>query len=182
MLKSLRAVTAHRAGSSVPLICGGDCNGRFGSVLSSAVGSFAADIEDEDGELIHAWLLENDLCLPSTFPQFASPITGTWTNGSGGRAHRIDFVAVQRSLVPHVKQQCVVPDFVVLCRKPDHLPVLVSLSIDKTADVVAKTRRTLPYDLKLLSEPDRAQNVTTILESFPLIPFGVDPDIQQFLL
>ena len=65
--RQLRAATARRTDTCVPLVLGIDLNGRLGSETSAHVGDHAADNECQRGEALHQYAKDLDLFVPSTF-------------------------------------------------------------------------------------------------------------------
>ena len=76
-----------------PLLVAGDLNAKVGSVPSDAISTCHAEEESDIGSLVHAFLLELDLCLPATFASCQVTEGPTWKVGLPGQS-RIEFVAV----------------------------------------------------------------------------------------
>ena len=99
-----KAIPAHL--KHLPLVLAGDANARLGSITSPAVGHFAAEEENESGQILHAFLVEKGLCAPSTWEGLHTGPSSTWTHPSG-KESRIDF-----TLIPQGWMTCSVRSWV----------------------------------------------------------------------
>ncbi len=59
-----------------------DANTKFGNIVSDAVGDLAPDEENEVGEVLHQICLDNNVFLPSTFHEFHTGGTHSWTSSA----------------------------------------------------------------------------------------------------
>ena len=59
-----------RTSSNLPLLVLGDMNAKLGSSVSDSVGPFHAELENQTGHCLHAFMMEHDLFAPSTFAEF----------------------------------------------------------------------------------------------------------------
>ena len=70
-----------------------DSNARIGSLTSNAIGSHGADEQTYGGALLHQWLIDHLLWIPSTFKETHWGPHHTWTHPRGSQS-RIDFLAI----------------------------------------------------------------------------------------
>ena len=71
-----------------------DTNSKLGSVESMSVGGYEATEENYQGQLVHQFLAEEQLFMPSTFAAHCGQrCMGTWRDVRGS-LHRIDYVVL----------------------------------------------------------------------------------------
>ena len=70
-----------------------DSNARIGSLTSEAIGPRSADEQTYGGGLLHQWLTDYSMWIPSTFDGIHSGNDYTWTHPNGSTS-RIDFLAI----------------------------------------------------------------------------------------
>ena len=118
-----------------PLSCAGfsiifcsDANARLGSVGSAAVGDYAADEQNGNGQFLHSFATKHGLVIPSTFGDFqvcpGAP-SGTWF--CFGEWRRIDYLAVSSHMVNAATYAFVDVDFDMLQTHHDHRPSVLHL-------------------------------------------------------
>ena len=71
-----------------------DANARLGSIPSRAVDVHDEDEQDCNGELFHNYLLDNQLWVPSTFPETQQGPSGTWRHPKTQQWIRGDYVCL----------------------------------------------------------------------------------------
>lgn len=100
-----------------------DTNARVGDCPTPFIGDFQAETQDENGELLSAYVLQNDLWLPSTFEDFHSGDGGTWYHSKSTTWVRGDFVGLPASWNLSSCQSWVMDDVDLALKRQDHRPV-----------------------------------------------------------
>ena len=88
--RQLPFLTTQASGAEVIILA--DANGHLGDVVTEAVSSVGAEVEDEAGRAFHDLLLEVGCFLPSTTEVHQGPHP-TWYGPDATVCHRIDYVA-----------------------------------------------------------------------------------------
>ena len=153
-----------------PLLVLGDFNSRLGSVQTSAVSSHQA--EAEVGTLMHQFMLERDLCAPSTFAHCHVTDGPTW-NVDSPSAARIDFVLIPLEWLPCVTSSAVHYD-VDLMTENDHHLVSLSLQLRLRNALKLATKPPRPCPRKL-ADPMIVQEFLSEVAQLDEVPwtFGV---------
>ena len=108
-----------------PLIALCDANARVGSVTSQAIGSQGEEEQNPPGEALHQWILEQDMIIPQTFPEFHVGPNATWQHSKGAVA-RLDYVIVDKCFAQPGTQTWVSSTIDVTTKKDDHQVVCAS--------------------------------------------------------
>ena len=168
--------------SPAPLVCLVDANAKVGSVMSSAVGDRSPEEQNETGQVFHSYLLEHDMCLPSTFGDTPCISEHTWTAPAGTR-HRCDYVAVPQQWIGHVQKAEVLADVDLAMAREDHRPVLVEVKMPKCDHgEMLCDRRPLKLDRQLMACPSRRRMFEDMLAQEPDVPHDVGVDTHHYLL
>ena len=120
-----------------------DANARVGSIQTSHIGGCKSDVESPTGALLHTFLAQAGLWLPSTFHLNCGdagtlcPDSGTWKDHAGGW-HRLDFVGLSFDFPGLVTSHFVWPDFDRGIVLEDHRPVVVTLDFPLSTFALGK--------------------------------------------
>ena len=104
-----------------------DANARVGSLTSAAIGPHQASTENEHGEMMHQWMIDNGMFAPQTFDCHHIGSASTFAHAKGPEG-RIDFVLVDEAL-RHPSIQSFVTDIDLATQRPDHFAVAVDIPI-----------------------------------------------------
>ena len=102
-----------------PLITLCDANARVGSITSQSIGSHGEEEQNPPGEALHQWVLEQDMIIPQTFPEFHVGSHATWQHSKGAVA-RLDYVIVDKCLAQPGTQTWVSSTIDLTTKKDDH--------------------------------------------------------------
>ena len=139
---SLSALVQPYRGAA-PLMVLIDANARVGSIQTSHIGGCKSDVESPTGALLHTFLAQAGLWLPSTFHLNCGdagtlcPDSGTWKDHAGGW-HRLDFVGLSFDFPGLVTSHFVWPDFDRGIVLEDHRPVVVTLDFPLSTFALGK--------------------------------------------
>ena len=168
-------ILSHRKNNSVPLVVLADTNARIGSVVSDSVGPYSPDPQDDLGECFHTFLLQNQLFIPSTFPEYTDPgPTHTWVSHTGTK-HRIDFIGVPYKWSSTATLRArVLRDVCLAVTRQDHYAVALSVQIEHDPQQVPIKRRSPIFDKKALSDPKKNEAFSLSLSSIVPPPWPLD--------
>ena len=174
--QELQKIVSTRGSRNVPIICLIDANATVGSAVSRSIGSFAAEVENQGGDLFHGFLLDNDLCLPATFEGSGNQgRSTTWVSPDGRSCKRIDFVAVPLHWSLACVRSYVLDDIDLMAKRDDHFMSIVHLKLPASLCTSPLVQWRVPIcDLRLLSDPDRLEAFTADLRTLPLVMWHVD--------
>ncbi|CAE7805943.1 unnamed protein product [Symbiodinium microadriaticum] len=156
-----------------------DANAKVGDLQTGSVGPRNAESENASGEHFHAFLLDAELFLPSTFPDFHIGPGATWFSSQAQVAYRLDYIGVPdhwRGLSLHSE---VLSRFESLQLREDHRPVYLRVSFTRLLRQDAyhtRTRRAIRPDPPADQHEEAAR-----IDSFtrlPLVPWSVPIDHQ----
>ncbi|CAK0806156.1 unnamed protein product, partial [Prorocentrum cordatum] len=149
-----------------------DANARLGSIVSDALGSegFRQD-EDESGGLFHDMLLETGLAAANTLVPSLSQDSYTFVSSKSETTHRIDYIAVEQSMIPALDQHQVRYDTDSFCTGKDHHPVFMRFESQGSTKAA---QRQSGYDVLGTQDPDKAAAFRMHLAAFPTVPHHVD--------
>ena len=145
-----------------------DANARVGSLPSAAIGPHQASTENEHGEMMHQWMIDNGMFAPQTFDCHHIGSASTFAHAKGPEG-RIDFVLVDEAL-RHPSIQSFVTDIDLATQRPDHFAVAVDIPIT----LWHRSRR-------IRRQPDVAA-ANTAGTSPPQIPWDLDVHSHAALL
>ena len=116
--------------SKVSLVWMLDANGKVGSDECNAVGSYAAEKENDNGLRLREALLEFDMFLPATFGECAEEETDQWTwTSTVGTTHRLDYGALSDNLRSNGVRSFVETSVDLATVRPDHRLVACDFSL-----------------------------------------------------
>ena len=116
--------------SKVSLVWMLDANGKVGSDECNAVGSYAAEKENDNGLMLREALLEFDMFLPATFGECAEEETDQWTwTSTVGTTHRLDYGALSDNLRSNGVRSFVETSVDLATVRPDHRLVACDFSL-----------------------------------------------------
>ena len=108
-----------------------DANAKVGDLQTDSVGPHNAELENASGEHFHAFLLNTELFLPSTFSDFHTGPGATWFSSQAQVAYRLDYIGIPdhwRGLSLHSE---VLSRFESLQLREDHRPVYLRVSFTR---------------------------------------------------
>ena len=129
-----------------PVIFVGDTNGHLGEQVTPAVGHHHPSKENTSGTAFHQWLLEQQLFVPATFPQYcAGETVHTYVSPDGDRTSRIDYIALPMQLQYDQVQTWVAEDIDITTQRIDHLPVICHMTSTKQIDSASGKKRPIVF-------------------------------------
>ena len=131
---------------SWPRILLADANAHVGAEPCDQIGDHQCQDMDEKDAHFSEFIREQGLWLPSTFVNIQSGDGDTWTH-SGGKTHRLDYVALPTAWSPITATAWVPADFEVAIQKEDHKPAMVTLEFDYTITDGKSTSKTNKINL-----------------------------------
>ena len=149
---------AYRSWPRILLI---DANARVGSLTSSAIGSHQASDENAHGEMIHQWLVDNQMFAPQTMEEHHIGDASTFAHATGTEG-RIDFVLIDECL-RHPALRTFVMDIDLTLHRPDHYVVAADVPISFWQSARAPRPR--------LTQPHGHELTVT---APPAVPWSVD--------
>ena len=108
----------------------GDLNCRFGSELSQAVGPHQAETSNKE-DPCHDFLLESQIWLPATFPEYQRGPAGTWLHPNG-KWIRNDYVGLPLSWDFQECRTWVEEDIDLSMKKTDHCVAAATCTTTRT--------------------------------------------------
>ena len=98
-----------------------DANGKVGSHECNAIGSYAAENENDNGLMLREALTEFDMFLPATFGACAEGENDQWTwTSTVGTTHRLDHVALSDNFRNNDVRAFVETSVDLATMRPDH--------------------------------------------------------------
>ena len=162
----------------MPVLVLADANARVGSSVSPAVSSCGAETETVAGQVFHDFVLQHQLCLPSTFPEQHSGESWTWCAPSGSR-HRIDYIAIPQTWQSFVTGSRTWADFEAMQKRYDHIPACLTCAFRRKPDECPRGAVTFRRQACRPNDQDPLLNRTefhTRLCSRPLPAWDTDVD------
>ena len=159
-----------RTPNTMPLVVLGDLNARLGSVHSPAVSSHQADEESETGHHVHAFLLENSLCAPSTFAEYHVGDAHTWISPHG-QPCRLDFVLVPQSWKHLAMTSSIQYDIDLALARHDHFVASLEVMMTRHQAPRSSTKRCC-IDVRKCADPTARANFHAYLHNPPQIPWS----------
>ena len=160
-----------RTSSSLPLIVLGDMNAKLGSSVSDSVGPFHAELENQTGHCLHAFMMEHDLFAPSTFAEFHEGPSHTWTAPEGSK-HRLDFVLLPNKWKSHQIRSFVQYEVDLCTVRDDHDVAAVEIQMEAAISLRHHTRKHR-IDTRLCQDPSARRKFLDFLAQPPQIDWSV---------
>ena len=152
----------------------GDGNCSVGSIEDGAVGSLAADIEDEGGRHLHDICTQENLMIPSTFDQWHNGQTHTFISTKGGRS-RIDFILIPQECAANVVRSFVNLDLDLMNGDRDHLALCLDCEIMVgEKGVVRRFNRHRLYNRGEARKQQQQQNIRDVIDGCPVADWSTD--------
>ena len=170
----------YRIGNQLPLILLGDMNAQLGSAQSDAVGPIGQELENSNGHLFHAFLMENDLWLPATFSTSHSGTHTTWRS-SEGHPHRLDFVVLPLSWKTFEVKSFVNQDIDLCTTRDDHEVVCATIHMRRRQSSSHRARP-IRIDIRKCQDPQAKAQFTDYLQHPPQIPWECGTGLHAELL
>ena len=149
----------------------GDCNCRVGSDTSQHIGEWHADLQDESGELFHAFLRRVNAFVPCTFGPHMHGPGGTLVQKRNGALARSDYVGIPLHL-QHARVACWVDAGITAGHSsPDHFATLLHLSFSGTCGGFRTVARAQRIDAAAIRDPTNAARISAIIRASPLHPW-----------
>jgi len=152
----------------------GDGNCSVGSIDDAAIGSLAADIEDEGGGYLHDICTSESLMIPSTFDQWHNGQSHTFLSAKGGRS-RIDFILIPQECAASVVQSFVNLDMDLMNGDRDHFALCLDCEIqvgDK--NIVRRFVRQQSYNRNEARKSHSQHDIFSIIDSCPAVDWKTD--------
>ena len=112
-----------------------DANGKVGSHECNAIGSHAAERENDNGLMLREALLEFDMFLPATFGECVREEHEQWTWAlSVGTIHQLDYVALSDNLRSNGVRAFVDDSVDLATMRPDHRLVACEFTLGWAAN------------------------------------------------
>eukprot|EP00438_Fugacium_kawagutii_P019842 Skav227937 [mRNA] locus=scaffold146:464374:475885:- [translate_table: standard] len=128
----------------LPFVLLADANCRVGSRTCEHIGPLEADEEDDKASGFTSFIREQNLILPSTFPDNHFGNSHTWFHSSG-KGSRIDYIAIPLSWPTTLCRSWVDDDVEVGLLRDDHRPVLLRAAwTSQDTRMVPRRRRAAP--------------------------------------
>ena len=147
---------------TIPFI-GGDFNARVGTQyrydkdsIKAHIGRYGIDDVNDRGRMLSHFLMEHDLCIPSTF--FEKKEYGTWEAHQSGERHQIDYPIVRKR--DHVRVKDCASEHLGIVQKTDHFGVKTTLKFaakfrrEKGIKRMDRTVKKPPQRSKRNTKPD----------------------------
>ena len=169
-----------KIGNHLPLIVLGDMNAKLGSVQSDAVGSYGAEDENHPGSLLHAFAMESDLWIPSTFPTAHTGPSATWRS-SEGQPHRLDYVLIPCKWKAF-DLSSFISDSIDLCNaREDHYVVSLKISMVQSQSKTHSLKQPR-IDVRKCSDPQARLRFCQKIQNPPSIDWEVGTGLHAELL
>ena len=179
--KRRRQIVNSRHDPSVPLIGLFDANARVGGVTSAHVGGWKAQLQDDSGALLHSFLTDYQLALPSTFQSTSSGTRScTWYSDKGAGS-RGDYILVPLGLLQGATKARVLEDFEMNNKKQDHFGVGLRLVAPDTEGEVYKSRRAFVADIAKLGDAVADADFCRMVEPLQYFPWRVHAQDQAII-
>ena len=152
----------------------GDGNCSVGSIDDAAIGSLAADIEDEGGGYLHDICTSESLMIPSTFDQWHNGQSHTFLSAKGGRS-RIDFILIPQECAASVVQSFVNLDMDLMNGDRDHFALCLDCEVqvgDK--NIVRRFVRQQSYNRNEARKSHSQHDIFSIIDSCPAVDWKTD--------
>ena len=110
-----------------PIIIFVDANARLGEGSSERIGPITEDVENAAGKIFRQWIETSRLTPPSTWRCHQGP-TFTWTNSTGEKTSRLDYILVRDCHLPLVQRSWTDPEIDLAVQRPDHHVAAIQMS------------------------------------------------------
>ena len=170
-----------RKGKNWPLLFCGDTNAHLGNQPTDAVGTLWPSMENQAGQVFHEWLLQHDLFLPATFPQYhLGSEHASFFAPDGNHEVRIDYVALPRSQMYSAIDSKIADDIDLSVHRCDHRAVVCSfeLAIDGSAFCSDKRRlyrQKAPDVQDLAYKLQQTEHLNALHYAVSAPPWDMDP-------
>ncbi|CAE7670846.1 unnamed protein product [Symbiodinium sp. CCMP2456] len=155
------------------LIVAGDFNAALGSETSEAIGSHAAEPEDDAGECVRQLAQDFDLWAPCSFADCHTGATHTYHQKKSGKLCRPDFILIPRAWAQGQVRSWTDPSIHAAHVNQDHVATVVDTWITlqaRSGSSCARRRRIRVADVVA---PENADQIRHILLNTPTVPWDV---------
>ena len=165
------AYMLERSPQSIPLIILGDLNAHVGSEISAAISSHQAEKESATGRVVHQFMCEHRMWLPSTFATCHSGPATTFVSTSGHES-RIDYVCLPQAWRSFQVHSWVSDQIDLAICKHDHFVPMVRVCMQpRRSSCVAKP--SLQLDVRKIADAGKQATFLQQIRCMPSFSWGL---------
>ena len=150
---------------------------KLGRTNCSAIGSYAAEKENDNGLMLREALMESDMFLPATFGKCVEEENDQWTwTSTVGTTHRLDYVAVSDNFRNNDVSAFVETSVDLATMRPDHRLVDCDIALGQEEGCEWHDRRQFGCDRNAVQSVEACARFRAMLQHASCVDWNVDVD------